>query len=236
MDTRPFHFKSFSLRHHRSTMKVGTDAVLLGIWTDLTSVKSVLDVGAGCGIISLLLASRATLSVDAVELDADSFEEAKQNFQESPYSDRLRVIHSDFNDFVPPDDKRYDLIISNPPFFINDLQSKDPKKSMARHTQSLTYERLLTGSLELLNPEGKISVVLPYRESRLFLSLAKSAGFFVEKQMLIFPMLGKEPNRINILLGRQPVEEQTEKFMIRDENGKFTSQYVDFVKDYYVSV
>lgn len=236
MDTRPFHFKAFSLHHHRSTMKVGTDAVLLGIWTDLTSVKSALDVGTGCGILSLLLACRTSLSVDAVEMDADSFEEAKQNFLESPYSDCLQIFHADFNDFVPPEGKRYDLIISNPPFFVNDLQSKNPKKSMARHTQSLTYERLLTGSLELLNPEGKISVVLPYRESRLFLSLAKSAGFFVEKQMLIFPMLGKEPNRINILLGRQPVEEQTEKFMIRDENGKFTSQYVDFVKDYYVSV
>lgn len=236
MDTRPFHFKSFSLHHHWSTMKVGTDAVLLGIWTDLTTVKSVLDVGAGCGIISLLLACRAPLLVDAVELDADSFEEAKQNFLESPYADRLRIFHTDFNDFVPQVGEKYDLIISNPPFFINDLHSTDPRKRMARHTQTLTYERLLKGALELMNPEGKISVVLPYRESRLFLSLAKQAGLFVEKQMLIFPMLGKEPNRINILLGQQPVEEQTEKFMIRDENGKFTSQYVDFVKDYYVSI
>ncbi|MBE0649384.1 MAG: methyltransferase [Bacteroidales bacterium] len=236
MDTRPFHFKSFSLHHHRSTMKVGTDAVLLGIWTDLTNVRSALDVGTGCGIISLLLASRAQVSVDAIELDKDSFEEAKQNFGESPYSDCFRIFNSDFNDFVPPKNKKYDLIISNPPFFVNDLRSTDPKKRMARHTQTLTYDRLLKVSMELLNPNGKISVVLPYRESRLFLQQAILAGFFVEKKMLIFPMLGKEPNRINILIGHKSVEEQTEKFMIRDEYGEFTNQYVDFVKDYYVSV
>lgn len=236
MDTRPFYFKSFSLHHHRSTMKVGTDAVLLGIWTDLTNVRSVLDVGTGCGVISLLLASRAPVSIDAVELDTDSFEEANQNFEESPYFDRLRIYNLDFNDFVPSGDKKYDLIVSNPPFFFNDLHSTDPKKRMARHTQTLTYDRLLKVSMELLNPNGKISVVLPYRESRLFLQQALLAGFFVEKKMLIFPMLGKEPNRINILLGRESVEELTERFMIRDEYGKFTSQYIDFVKDYYVSV
>lgn len=236
MDTRPFHFQTFSLHHHRSTMKVGTDAVLLGIWTELSGVKSVLDVGAGCGIISLLLASRSSVVVDAIEIDRDSFEEASRNFEESPFSERLRIFHSDFNDFVPPENKRYDLIISNPPFFINDLQSKNPKKSLARHTHALTYEQLVKGAKWLLKKDGKISVVLPYRESRFFLQAALDAGFFVEKKMLIFPVLGKEPNRINLLLGRRPVEEKTEKFTIRDENGKFTSQYVDLVKDYYVSV
>ncbi len=236
MDTRPFHFQSFSLHHHRSTMKVGTDAVLLGIWTDLRGVKSALDVGTGCGIISLLLVSRGTLSVDAVDLDADSVEEAQQNFQDSPFSNRLRVFQSDFHDFVSSAGQKYDLIISNPPFFINDLHSADPRKSMARHTHSLTYRQLVVGARALLNPEGKIAVVLPYRESRFFLERAMEAGFFVEKQLLIFPMIGKEPNRINLLLGRQPVEAQTDKFMIREESGKFTSQYVDFVKDYYVSV
>lgn len=236
MDTRPFHFKSFSLNHHRSTMKVGTDAVLLGIWTDLTGVKTAMDVGAGCGIISLLLAGRAPIKVDAVELDEDSFEEASQNFKESPYSDRLRIFRSDFNEFVPQENKKYDLIVSNPPFFINDLHSKDPKKRMARHTQSLSYEQLLTGSKKLLNAEGKISVVLPYRESRVLLSMMEAEGFFVEKKLIIFPMLGKEPNRINLLLGQKPTDEQTDKFIIRDENGSFTSQYVDFVKGYYLSI
>jgi tRNA1Val (adenine37-N6)-methyltransferase len=236
VDTRPFHFKTFSLHHHRSTMKVGTDAVLLGIWTDLTGVKSVLDVGTGCGIISLLLASREPVSVDAVEKDQDSFEEASQNFVESSFFDRLRIFHSDFNDFVPPENKKYDLIVSNPPFFINDLQSKNAKKSLARHTQTLTYELLVKVAQTLLNPNGKIAVVLPYRESRFFLQAAQDAGFFVEKKMLIFPVLGREPNRINLLLSRKPVDEQTEKFTIRDEDGKFTSQYVEFVKDYYLSI
>jgi len=217
-------------------MKVGTDAVLLGIWADLNGVKTVLDVGAGCGIISLLLASRTSLFVDAVELDHESSEEASRNFEDSPYSDRLKIFQSDINDFVPPGNKKYDLIVSNPPFFINDLHSKNPKKRMARHAQKLSYEQLLQDSKKLLNPEGKISVVLPYRESRLFLQMAISEGFFVEKKMLIFPVAGKEPNRINILLSQRSAGELTEKFIIRDEDGNFTRQYVDFVKDYYLSI
>lgn len=236
MDTRPFHFQAFSLYHHRSTMKVGTDAVLLSIWTDLKGIKSVLEVGAGCGIISLMLASREPVMVDAIELDQDSFEEASQNFAESSFSDRLRIFHSDFNDFLKVEKEKYDLIISNPPFFINDLQSKNPKKSLARHTQTLTYEQLVTGAQRLLTPQGKISVVLPYRESWFFIQAAQSVGFFIEKKMLIFPVLGREPNRINLLLSRQPADERTEMFTIRDEDGKLTSQYVDFVKDHYLSV
>jgi len=236
VDTRPFHFQTFSLHHHRSTMKVGTDAVLLGIWTELSGIKSVLDVGAGCGIISLILASRSPVVVDAVELDNDSFEEASQNFAESPFSNRLSIFHADFNHFVSTENKKYDLIVSNPPFFINDFQSKNPRKSLARHTQSLTYEQLVNGAQKLLNLNGKIAVVLPYRESRFFLQAAQIAGFFVEKKMLIFPVVGREPNRMNLLLSRKPVDLQTEKFTIRDGDGKFTNQYVEFVRDYYISV
>lgn len=234
VDDRPFHFKPFSLYHHSSTMKVGTDAVLLGIWTDLTGIVTAVDVGAGSGVISLLLASRSPLRVDAVELDKDSFEEASKNFAGSLFSNRLKVFHVDFNAFILIAGKKYDLVISNPPFFINNLQSRSLKKRMARHAETLTYGQLLEGSRDLLNPNGKLSVVLPYDESRFFVSLALTAGFHIEKQMLIFPKYCKGPNRINLLMGLKPVTVQNWKFIIRNEDGKFTEQYLDFVKDYYL--
>ncbi|MBN2615091.1 MAG: methyltransferase [Bacteroidales bacterium] len=235
-DQRPFHFKQFSLHHHRSTMKVGTDAVLLGIWTELSNVKTVLDVGSGSGILSLLLASRAALHIDAVELDEDSCQEASRNFAEAKFTSELKVLHSDFNSFAQIAEKKYDLIISNPPFFINNQRSEKESRRQARHTDTLTYEQLISGAMRLLSPEGKISVVLPYRESRIFIRQATDVGLFLQKQMLIFPKIGLEPNRINLLFSSKESVLTTEKFIIRNENGSFSQQYRDFVGDFYQSI
>ncbi len=233
-DTRPFHFKQFSLHHHQSTMKVGTDAVLLGIWANLNNVKTVLDIGTGSGIISLLIASRAQVLVDAVELDNASAAEAKTNFKNVSFSDRLNIIHADFKDFDRQTNKKYDLIISNPPFFINDLRPKEVTRRIARHTDSLTYSELISGAVNLLNINGKLVVVLPYMHHFNFLDIAKKHGLLLHKKMLIFPKPCKEPNRINLQLGFSRKVPTDEKFIIRNENGKLTSQYLKFVSDYYL--
>lgn len=235
-DTRPFHFQQFSLHHHRSTMKVGTDAVLLGIWTELKGVTDVLDIGTGCGIIPLLLAARsAKIKVDAVELDLGSFEESSENFMQSPFAGRLQVFHADINDFVPEVGRKYDLIISNPPFFINDHRPVLTGRKLARHTDTLRYDQLVETALRLLNPDGRFSVVLPYRESKVFLKLAEQSGLHLQRRMLIFPKPCKEPNRINLLLGNSATVPMTEKFIIRNEDGFFTQQYLTKVKDFYLS-
>ena len=236
-DTRPFHFQQFSLYHHRSTMKVGTDAVLLALWTGLDGVASVLDVGTGCGVIPLLLAARnSTLKADAVELDTASFEEANENFSASPFADRLQVFHADINYFVPDSGKKYDLVVSNPPFFINDHRPKHTGRKMARHTDTLHYDQLVEAALRFLKPEGHFSVVLPYRESKVFLELAERSGLHLQRRMLIFPKPCKEPNRINLLLSTSAAVLETEKFIIRNEDGSFTRQYLDMVKRYYLSL
>jgi len=236
-DTRPFHFKQFSLSHHRSTMKVGTDAVLLGIWTELDGVEDVLDVGTGCGILPLLLAARkASVRVDAVELDAASAREASENFRLSPFAGRLQVFHEDINTFHPAEaGKKYDLVISNPPFFVNDRRPEKKSRQMARHSDTLSYEQLAKAGERFLKQQGRFAVVLPYRESRLFLKAAAEAGLHLHKQMLIFPMPCKEPNRVNLLLGSSAAVPETEKFIIRNEDGSFTLQYLDMVKNYYLS-
>lgn len=236
-DTRPFHFKQFSLLHYRSTMKVGTDAVLLGIWTELSGVKDVLDVGTGCGILPLLLTARkASVWVDAVELDEASAREASENFRLSPFAGRLQIFHADINYFVPDAGKKYDLVISNPPFFVNDQRPEKISRLMARHSDTLSYEQLAKAGKRLLKPQGRFAVVLPYHESRLFLKVAAETGLQLYKQMLIFPMPCKEPNRVNLLLGTSAAVPETEKFIIRNEDGSFTLQYLDMVKNYYLSM
>ncbi len=234
-DTRPFRFRRFSLHHHRSTMKVGTDAVLLGIWTDVSNVETALDIGTGSGILSLLLASRCEVTVDAVDIDRDSVQEAKKNFSNSPFKNQLHVYHDDFVHFASVNKKQYELIVSNPPFFVNDLPSEDKKKTLARHTQSLQYYELIKGTAQLLKTQGRFCLVLPYYESQNFVTIAKTVGLCLQKQMLIFPKFCKEPNRVNLQLGFQHKKLNTEKFIIRNENNSYTGQYVNMVKNYYIS-
>jgi len=114
---KPFHFKQFSLNHHNSTMKVGTDAILLGCWCDISNAEMILDIGTGSGIIALLMAARSKAKIDAVELDKLSASEASENFSSSRYSKQLNIYNLDFNDFVKRAEQKYDVIISNPPFF-----------------------------------------------------------------------------------------------------------------------
>lgn len=236
VDTRPFHFKQFSLYHHRSTMKVGTDSVLLGVWVRLQGVRHALDIGTGSGILSLLLAARSQCRIDAVELDQPSYEEAKVNFEASPFSGQLHVHHADFNTFARQANRQYDLIISNPPFFINDRKPDNQHKRMARHAETLTYEQLIEGSMDLLNPSGRLSVVLPYREGLRFMSIASEKGLSVQRQLLIFPKPCVPPNRMNLQFGWEETPLEKQKFIIRNESGDFTGQYHSFLKDFYLSI
>lgn len=232
-DKRPFHLKQFSLLHHRSTMKVGTDALLLGIWAEVNSTQRILDVGSGCGILSLLMAARTNAFIDAVEIDEASWVEAQRNFSASVFAKRLNAIHADFRKYAENTSLKYDLIISNPPFFINDMRSAEATRSNARHGDSLNYTELCKGVLGLLAENGRLCLVLPYDESKAFLSIASATGLKVSRKLIIFPKRGLQPNRINLELSLMPdTEEKHEVFVIREESNAFTDQYIRFFKDY----
>ena len=218
-------------------MKVGTDAILLGLWAPVPKTGRVLDVGTGSGIISLLIASRCRAQIEAIELDPDSATEAAGNFKNSPFSHRMKVTNKDFSAFAKSQPGKYDLIISNPPFFINDLLPEDEKKKRARHHITLTYKQLIAGTAGLLSSDGKLCVVLPYDKSRDFTGIAGQYGLHTQMQQLIFPFRGSRPNRINLCLGfRRPEKTDTEKFIIREEDKSFTQQYIQFLKNYYIGM
>ena len=235
-DARPFHFKHFSLYHHRSTMKVGTDAILLGRWTEVKPTDLVLDIGTGCGLLPLMLSQKGVAHVDAVDIDKASIEEATINFEASQWRDHLKACCTDIVDFQT--DKRYDLIVSNPPFFNRFSKCDSERKSKARHNDAgLSYATLCREVSRLMQPEGRFAVVLPFDVLDVFLEEAEKVGLYLHKRMTIIPIEGREPNRVNLELGfskHDVIQEET--FVIRDVDNGFTGQYKEFLKDYYLGL
>ena len=177
MDTRPFFFKKFGLFHHRSTMKIGTDAIMLSRWVEVNDDDTVLDIGTGCGLIPLMLAQKGLRHADAVEIDGDSFEEASQNFRNSVWNEKLTAFHCDIRSFADSNVGRYDLVVSNPPFFVGDNRPVNHKKDLARHAGNLSFSELLSVAKKVLKPSGRFALVLPEVESRMFLKEAENQGF-----------------------------------------------------------
>lgn len=235
-DARPFHFKHISLYHHRSTMKVGTDAILLGRWTEVKPADVVLDIGTGCGLLPLMLSQKGVAHVDAVDVDKASIEEATVNFEASQWRDHLKAYCSDIVDFQA--DNRYDLVVSNPPFFNRFSKCDSERKSRARHNDAgLTYATICREVCRLMQPTGRLALVLPLDVSMDFLQTAEEFGLYLHKRMTIIPIAGKEPNRVNLeLLFGKCAEIQEETFVIRNTDMQFTPQYREFLKDYYLGL
>jgi tRNA1Val (adenine37-N6)-methyltransferase len=177
-----FHFKQFTVSHARSTMKVGTDTVLLGAWVKIDQAQSVLDIGTGNGTIALMLAQRTLerATIDAVEIEATDVMQAEENFQKSPWNNKIQLHHTSIQNFFP--EKKYDLIVSNPPYFINSQRPSDEKRHQARHTISLSYDDLIGATLRLLEDDGRFNVILPFTEGLHFVELAKERGLFCSRQ------------------------------------------------------
>ena len=235
-DARPFHFKHFSLFHHRSTMKVGTDAILLGRWVEVKPSDVVLDIGTGCGLLPLMLSQKGVAEVDAVDIDSASIEEATINFKASQWCEHLQAICTDITDYQT--DKQYDLIVSNPPFFNHYSKCDSERKSRARHNDvTLSYEALCAVVCRLLKPDGRFALVLPVNASVEFLKVAEKSGLFLHKRMTIIPIEGKEPNRVNLELQKNPCDNTLfQVFTIRDTDNHFTKEYNTYLKDFYLGL
>ena len=229
-----FHFKHFSLYHDRSTMKVGTDAVLLGAWVDVKPTDWVLDIGTGCGVLPLMLAQKGIAKVHAVDLDEASVIEASENFQASQWSRQLFAFHADIRKFTIQ--CAYDLIISNPPFFINSFKCDADRRNQARHTDtSLTFSDLIATVRRLLKPDGRFVLVLPERESHDFIPLAEQANLYIHRKENIIPIEGKDPNRVNLEFHYgNPETVLVSDLIIRHKDGTFMDNYLDRIKDYYL--
>ena len=171
---KDFHFKQFTISQHGSTHKVGTDGVLLGAWVDVTNKKNILDIGTGSGVIALMLAQRTSSEalIDAVEIQPEDAQQARENVQRSPWAERIRVHQTSIQEFQSH--QKFDLIVSNPPFFVNSWLPPTEKRATVRHTQNLNFDELLQAVLKFISADGVFAIVLPFTEALQFIKKAES--------------------------------------------------------------
>jgi tRNA1Val (adenine37-N6)-methyltransferase len=230
-----FQFKQFSIEDSNCAMKIGTDGCLLGAWTDIENATSILDIGTGSGVIALMLAQRSNALIDAVEIDDAAYHQAQKNFAESPWKKRLNVFHSSIQEYVKSCAKKYDLIVSCPPYFLNSLKAPDKKRRLARHTDSLTFEELISGSLRLLKPEGKFCTIIPPENCKLLRDIALIEGYHTVKITEVEPKADATPVRILLQMQRNKIPCIKNKIPILDKAGKnYTPKYIELTKDFYI--
>lgn len=233
-----FQFKQFRIEQANCAMKVSTDACLQGAWTPLRSeIKKVLDIGAGTGLLSLMLAQRhPSISIDALEIDTAAAQQAKENFEASPWSDRLRLIHIDAKNYCAP--HRYDLIICNPPFFNNSLLGDHTARNHARHTLLYTYDDLLQSITQHLSDEGYASVLLPWQAGReTWHRCAKKQGIFIQQELHITPRINAAPNRLIAICTTQSKGNYEETTLnIRKEENQYTQAFKDLMAPFYLAI
>jgi tRNA1Val (adenine37-N6)-methyltransferase len=235
-----FRFKQFVVRQSGASMKVGVDSVLLGAWTEADHVSRILDVGSGTGLLALMMAQRyAEALIDAVEIDREACQQADENVGNSAWSNRIRVICADFADYVEDCPFRYDLIISNPPYFTASLKPQDKKRDVARHNDSLPHSLLLAGSSKLLAPVGVLAVVLPPAEAMSFIDKAATCNLLVKRTLHVQTVPSKPAYRILVELSKTPpftLEASPENRLCieKADRSDFTNAYKELTKDFYL--
>ncbi len=228
-----FEFKHFRIEQQKAAMKVGTDGVLLGAWTRVNGARRVLDVGTGTGLIALMIAQRSDAVIDAVEIDAVACAEAKYNFEQSGWSERLSVFHSDFQRFAEMPENSYDLVISNPPFFVNSLRSRNKALSVARHNDFLSFNQLISGAWKCLCSSGRLCVIIPFSSCIEFRESARLAGFYLVQQTNVLPQSGKAPKRVMLEFNVEPCYPSENELSVLDENGDYTEEYKMLTRQFY---
>lgn len=229
-----FKFKQFSVIDSDCTMRVGTDAVLIGAWTNVESAKNVLDIGTGSGVIALMLAQRCNAKIIGIDIDQLSIDKAIINFQNSPWSDRLEARCTSLQEFKT-DSSKYDVIISNPPFFVDSLNSPNARKNNARHTNSLPFEDLLKSVSYLLSEDGIFSVVIPIQYYEQFNIIAMQQNLYNVEKCIVHPNYVKPPKRLLLKYSKNLMACKHDELFIEQNNRfEYTDKYISLTKSYYL--
>ncbi|NBL64649.1 methyltransferase [Flavobacterium sp. NST-5] len=234
-----FQFKQFTINQDRCAMKIGTDGVLLGAWSPIPeNIFSVLDVGAGTGIIALMLAQRSFAEqIDALEIDEEAYEQAVENFENSPWGHRLFCFHAGLDEFVEEPEDEYDLIISNPPFYSENYSSGDEKRDQARFSEAMPFEELIDAAALLLSENGIFSVIIPFKEEEKFMALAKEVDLFPMKITRVKGTPTTEIKRSLLAFSRFETEDfPVDELVIETSRHIYTAEYIALTKDFYLKM
>jgi tRNA1Val (adenine37-N6)-methyltransferase len=233
-----FQFKQFSIEQDRCAMKIGTDGVLLGAWTPIENNPfSILDIGTGTGIIALMLAQRSSAEqIDALEIDEEAYEQATDNFENSPWNDRLFCFHAGLDEFVEEPEDEYDLIVSNPPFYSEDYKSNDDQRDLARFQDAMPFEDLIEAAALLLSENGIFSGIIPFKEEENFIAIAKEYDLHPLKITHVKGTPTSEIKRSLLALTRNETSVLTNELVIETARHIYTPEYIELTQDFYLKM
>lgn len=231
-----FQFKEFRVEQSLAAMKVCTEACLFGALVNFQNPQSILDIGTGTGLLSLMLAQKYSSHIDAVEIDKDAFNQAALNFENSFWAKRLFLYHQSIQEFQKNVSQKYDLVISNPPFFSDHLQSKDTAKNGALHTNYLKQNDLLTAVMSVLSSDGEFNLLLPPAESEKFDLLAMGRQLFLQKRIVVYNKPGTSPFRFISKYGFNKTQPHSEEIYIRNNKGEYSEAFIELLKPYYLNL
>lgn len=229
-----FRFKQFNVDQSGCAMKVNTDGVLLGALANCEAANTILDIGTGTGVIALMLAQRLPeVKIDAVELDMAASQTAENNFRNSPFENRLQLYPQSFQDYFEQyPDVKYDLIVSNPPFYIQSLPSPGPSKAMAKHAGDNFFSELIIGCAGHLRESGGLWLILPIDTAALVKELAFEQQLYIQHVIYIHSYPHSDPHRQILKLGHQQTELTEERLIIYNEPKVYSSAYANLLKDF----
>ena len=235
---KEFKFKQFKIHQDQCAMKVGTDGVLLGAWAILeTNTVSILDIGAGTGVIALMLAQRSSSElIDAIEIDDDAYEQCVTNLENSPWSDRLFCYHASLEEFVDEIEDKYDLIISNPPFYSENYKSENTKRNLARFEDAMPFKLLVGSASKLLAENGKFSVIIPFKEEINFIALASEVNLFPSNILRVKGNPKSEIKRSLIEFSFSESDIKIDELIIETLRHQYTQDYVNLTKEFYLKM
>ena len=230
-----FRFKQFNVDQSGCAMKINTDGVLLGALAKAKDPVNILDIGTGTGVIALMLAQRFPSAViDAVEIDKIAAATAARNFANSVFNERLAVFPTSFEQYFKSNTgKKYDLIVANPPFYINSLKSPEKNKQLAKHADIAFFEQLINALIGHLDESGQAWLVLPISTSEIVKEIAAKQNLATSTAISVYSYANSEAHREIIMVSRSKIESQTSRFIIYDSPGIYSEQYRNALKDFF---
>ncbi len=233
-----FQFKQFRIEQQHAAMKVNTDGVLLGAWTNIDGVSSVLDVGTGTGLIALMIAQRSQNSfITGIDIDQHAAIEAAENAGKSPWPHRISIQHISFQNFAETNTGKFSLIISNPPFFSNSVKNANTRLSAARHNHLLPFADIISGTRRMLDEKGHLSIILPVDEADLFIESASNNGLFLRRIANVKPFPDKEPNRSLMEFSFLKSETVRTVFSVYNETKlNYSQEFISLARDFYLKL
>jgi len=232
-----FSFKQFTVYHDKCAMKVGIDGVLLGAWAEVENAEKTLDIGTGTGLIALMIAQRSNTNIQAIDIEESAILQARENILKSPWADRIQAQQMSLQEFAKSTIDRFDLIVSNPPYFINSTKAPEKSRNTARHTDTLTHKELIEQATHLLEPTGRLCVILPVNEGLECVAYAESKGLFCTKLVMVFPKPNSPAKRVLLEFCKQFNPKEISELTIESEiRHHYSPKFTELAKDFYLKL